>query len=301
MINGFTVLNWKLNLFRHHPEDNYRFEGDRNEGTILAVADGVTRDPFEDLRGTNFLIKSLYTITTIPSKLQFLTHYPKPSFASAASSTFTEHFPETIEELAEQGVRGTSGINQAFREINDRIKRHNKAIFPAPDYLLNDLSGCTASAALIEDGYAHYGFISDCGVAIFKPNGDIKNLTENEGPDKHDEYIWKDERLQGNEWHQPNTRRLIRSKYRNNPNQDHAFGVLTGQETAMEYVRTGTWALDPQEILLTYSDGLEHSISSTDFSDLIRSGSYRNPRKMQRFFQKRVETEGTLVYSAPDL
>ncbi len=58
-VEGFSLQNWKLSLFNHPMEDGFSF----NTGLkSIVVADGVTRDPCEEL----------YDTSTIGGKIKFL-------------------------------------------------------------------------------------------------------------------------------------------------------------------------------------------------------------------------------------
>ncbi len=273
MIHGFTVENWRLKLFKHPVEDSYSID---SKNKILAVSDGVTRDPAEHL-----------------SKLKVVLQYPNPSPAKISADIFTQTFPLVLKDYNENN-KEEKAIRSAFEEANKRIGKWNNQNMQNPDYVTRDFAGCVASGTLGKNELIYWGYLTDCGVAIFEDNGNLRFRTENQGPDKHDEYIWKDERLRKIGWVNPEARRIVRRDYRNNPSELHSFGVLTGEETAMHYVRTGTNELKPNEYLIVYTDGLESTIFSNDFSDALRK---KDVRKLEKLCRKKVRTEGTLIYS----
>ncbi|MBI5803772.1 hypothetical protein HY450_00845 [Candidatus Pacearchaeota archaeon] len=282
-MHGFTQKNWKMRLLMHPTEDAFGFS---DEEGIIAVADGVTRDPKEYLPN----MKSFF------GKLKFLCEYPNPSPAQIVSDICVSTFIEVVRDYRREN-RDTRAIWKGFEESNRRIKRWNEENIVSSDYVTNDFAGCVAAGtAFSSEELVSYGFLTDAGIAIFDEKGEVKFRTENEGPNKHDKYIWQDERLKGNGWRNPEVRRIIRRDYRNNPHEKHSFGVLTGEPEAMSYVRTGTKELKPGEGLTVYTDGLESTIFSGKFADLIRRRDVTGIRKLCK---REVRTEGSLVYREP--
>jgi len=275
MIYGFTAENWKLKLLRHPVEDSYSIDSNNK---ILAVADGVTRDPAEKL-----------------STLKFILNYPNPSPAKIAAEIFIQIFPLVLKDYNEAN-KDEKAIKTAFEEANKKLKEWNKQNMPNPDYVTRDFAGCVASGTLEKKGIVYWGYLTDCGIAIFDDKGNLKFRTENQGPDKHEKYIWQDERLNRIGWENPGARRIFRRDYRNNPSEPHSFGVLTGEETAMHYVKTGVQEIKSNENLIVYTDGLESTIFSGEFSDILRKRDLNNLTKLCK---KKVKTEGTLIYSNP--
>ncbi len=273
MIKGLTAKNWKLKLFNHPCEDSYRIS---QAPRIIAVADGVTRDPSEYLPRT---------------KLQFVLQYPYPSPAKIAAHIACNAFVQSMQNFT---IKDEKAVRKSIEESNKRIKSWNDNNLPFPDYLTEDFAGCVFAGTVQEKDLVHWGYLCDCGVAIFDEKGNLRFRTADEGPAKHDKYIWQDPRLQGIGWRNPKARKIIRKDYRNNPSQEHSFGVLTGEDTAMHYVKTGTEELKPNESLIVYSDGLENIIFSNKFAEALRKRSLED---MSRLCKRGVRTEGTIVYS----
>lgn len=274
MIKGFTAENWKLKLLNHPLEDSYSIN---NGGKIIAVADGVTRDPMEYLQ--NGLL----------GKLNFALNYPKISPAKIASDIFCEIFPSVLKDF---DVKDERAILESFNEANKKIRSWNSQNIPNTDYLMNDFAGCVASGISEQNGAVSWGYLTDCGIAIFDKNGNLRFKTEDESPHRLDEYFWQDKQIKGKSWNQPEVRKRIRSHYRNNPDEKHSFGVLTGEENAMDYVRTGSWEINPGEFLLVYTDGLEPIIFSENFSNKLKQNDFEG---LEKLCKQKVKTEGTLV------
>ncbi len=278
MANGFIAKSRKKRIALMPTEDSFSID---SKNGIFAVADGVTRDPYEFLPDMG----------TLKGKIRFSLGYPRPSPARIASDIFTQIFPSILLDYSESN-RDEKVIRMAFNEANRRIGVWNAQNMPNPDYVLRDFAGCVASGTQLNQGLVYLGFLTDCGVAIFDENGNLRFRTENQGPDKHDKYIWKDERLQKIDWKNPEARRIVRRDYRNNPSEEHSFGVLTGEETAMQYVRTATQEIKPNEHLVVYTDGLEPIIFSGEFADKLRQ---KDVKGLENLCKQKVRTEGTLI------
>ncbi len=284
MINGFTVQNWKKKMSRIPLEDSLNIDEETNS---IAVADGVTRDPMPYLPDTG----------TLSGKYKFAKSYPNPSPAKKAADDFTAI---SINVLKQSKIRDKKAIMQAFQEANNVIKTRGELRTKNTDYLVNDFPGCVASLTSCYDGAVHWGFICDCGLCIVDKKGEIKFKTRDEGPSVHDKYIWEIVRAnlgKDANWRMPEARRIVRSHFRNNPFVPHSFGVLTGEENATEYVRTGSSEIKPEDTLLVYSDGVSEIIFNKNglegkFASKIAAGDWKC---IKRMCQRRVHSEGTLA------
>lgn len=278
-VQGKTFRHWKKKLGRIPTEDSF------STGIIvkdkLCVADGVTRDPFEVLPD----------LKTLRGQFQFAWNYPKPSPAKVAADIFTSTIPFVLKDYFPQN-RNEFAVYESFKEANHEIREWNNKNIPCVDYLVNDFAGCVGACAAVVGDVVYYGFITDSGIAVFNEEGNLQMRTENQGPNKHDKYIWQDERLKDTSWRNPEVRKIIRSEYRNKSYQEHSFGVLTGEENAMEYVRTGKWEISRGENLFVYTDGLEKTIYSPEFSKAIRDG---NESDLFNLCQRQVKSEGTMI------
>ncbi|MEK6760811.1 MAG: hypothetical protein AABX93_02715 [Nanoarchaeota archaeon] len=276
MINGFTATNWKKRIALIPTEDSYDFD---HKNLIFSVADGVTRDPYETLPNTHTLLGGIL----------FSLNYPRPSPAKIAADIFNKTFQEVMRDYLPKN-RNEEAIKKAFGQANWRIKKWNYDNLPYFDYAPIDLAGCVASGAVENPDMISIGFTTDCGVAIFDEKGNLVFRTPNESPDgKFFSKLMKSKNLT---WNDVRARRIIRRDYRNN-DVEHSYGVLTGEEKAMEYVKTFSHELKPNEHLMVYSDGLEDTIFSGKFADKLRQNDFKGIEKLCR---QEVKTEGTLVH-----
>lgn len=268
--------NWKKILAFLPEEDSYMLD---IEEKIYSVADGVTRDPCNYLPNINTFI----------GKIIFSLKYPRPSPAKKAADIFTETFLEVLKDYKKQN-RDEKVIREAFEEANKRIKYWNEKNILNPDYLTKDFAGCTAAGTSIYEERVSLGFIGDCGVAIFNEKGELKFRTEND-VSKYEKERWNEKKLKGKKWEDPETRKIMRSYYRNNPKEKYSYGVLTGQQEAMNYVKTYTKEIKLTDYLVVYSDGLENIIFEEEFSNKLREKDKKGLIKLCN----KVKTEGTLI------
>lgn len=266
-IYGFTIQNWKAQLAGFPVEDFYAFDRQRK---IACVADQVTRDFIDGsvvISDVNGLIKTL------------MGKYP--SYASA--DIFTDIYLKT----------------KSFEKANNAIWDYNqeKGLVPT-DYLARDLAGCTATGIFEENGFLNWQFLCDAGISILDEDGRLKFKTLDEGPHSKEKNPYLEEILkQHGGFESSEGRVIIRSQYRNNPREEFAYGVLTGEQSALAYVKNGKEKLNDRDYVLLYTDGVADIIFNgdnliPDFVFLLRKNS---PSQLKEFCQKRVSSEGTLV------
>ena len=153
MVQGFIATNIKKKIALMPTEDSFSMD---LKNRIFAVADGVTRDPYEFLPD----------IHTLLGKIRFSFGYPRPSPAEIASDIFTQTFPLVLRDYR-LANKDEKAIRTAFEEANKRIGEWNSQNMPNPDYVLKDFAGCVASGVHLNQNLVYLGFLTDCGVAIF--------------------------------------------------------------------------------------------------------------------------------------
>lgn len=237
-----TFDNIKTIGFNFPIEDQYY--ADDNEAI---VADGITRDPVGISDFSKF------------TKEEMLKHYPNPSGAELAAKKVCESFAKSNGLLKERLVIA-----------NDDVKMLNKEYIKNCDYLENDYYGTVASCVSIKGDILCYAYICDCGVIVYDKNGNIKFKTEDDKELYSDPYINKI----GTPWYLPEARRIVRSKYRNNINnivdgKCVSYGALTGEESAIDFIRTGQLELTDGDIIIVYSDGFTYYLNDKEFINNI--------------------------------
>lgn len=266
-IYGFTVENWKARLAGFPKEDSYAFN---EREKIACVADQITRDFIDN--------------TNVTSSLSGL--------VKAWAGKYPHYHSADIFAEVYLGTK-------SFEKANDAIGEYNQeqGLIP-PDYLARDLAGCTAAGIFLEGDILNWQFICDSGIAVLNKNGILKFKTPDEGPHSKEKNPYLEEILrQHGGFDSPQGRILIRSKFRNNPQEPFAYGALTGEETALSYVREGKEVLDKGDFVLLYTDGVGELIFQNgkinqNFVSLLKTNNYS---VIKHFFQKRVSSEGTLV------
>lgn len=221
--------------------------------------------------------------------VEFFFKYPRPSPAKYAADAFCRVFQEIVLDFHD---KNNNAIFEGFREANKEIKKLNETHNPSPDYLENDFWACVAAGAVLEKGILSYGFIADCGIAVFDDDR-LTFRTPNEGPNSKGSIDDDVLRKYQTTFAFPEGRKIIRSLYRNNPAEPLAYGALTGEESALQYVRTGqVEAKSLRDTIVVYTDGLEEAVVSQEFSEILKC---RDHRFLERYCKKKVKTEGTLV------
>ncbi len=237
-----TFDNVKTIGFDFPKEDQY-YAND----TDAIVADGITRDPI----GISDFSK--YT------RKEFLEKYPRPSGAKLASEEACNTFSKTTGSLLDKIIK-----------CNDSIRKLNERYITECDYLENDYYGTVAACISIKDNVLNYAYICDCGVIVYDKKGNIKFKTKDDKELYSDPYINKI----SIPWNLPETRKIVRSKYRNNLNniidgKCVSYGALTGEESAISFIRNGQTKLEDGDIIIVYSDGFSNFLTEKEFINKI--------------------------------
>ena len=283
-ITGFT----RKNPLPLPIEDSF---GYNESGNILAiaVADGITRDPL----GMPYLPDP----KDMEGVWEACRAYPNPSGSKIVADLFVKNFieyPMGVEWAAHEQT-----VFNGFTSINNRlIKRLNKERIKDVDYLEHDLFGCVASAGIIAGDKLFYGYIGDCGVAVFDRKGKIVDKTTDDVK-KTSRFV---EALADYDWKRPEWREVVRKKYRNKPGNLNSYGALTGEVKANWYIHTGKINLTPGFFVLFYSDGMEDVVLSMGLSEHLASiGLDGLERKCNDIADEMgIRKEGTLVAVAVD-
>jgi len=191
---------------------------------ICAVADGVSRSRING-------------------------NYPELSSACAA-----EQFCNTITAALVQPDHSFFSsflvANVAIAELNYSYGITRETV----DYLHNDYLTCVGIAGRFSNNYPRrfeYGYIGDCGMLVYDANCVPKFLLENRVDileQFREEWGFEDEKEKYISW---------RYMLRNNPNAPYmTYGALTGEISALHYLKTGYVDLVPGDTLILFSDGI---------------------------------------------
>lgn len=211
------------------------------------IADGITRDP---IGISDF---STCTYQEITDK------YPKPSGSELAARLICGIFSKTCGSLVDRLIK----CNIAVKELNDKYVKKC-------DYLENDYYAAVASCISIENDILKYAYIGDCGVIVYDKFGNIKFQTD------IDKVIYSDSDKAKVEtsWNLPETRVIVRKKYRNNLNNIRdgkcaSYGAMTGEDSAIKFIKQGNLKLVEGDIIVVYSDGFVNFLHNQDFIEKL--------------------------------
>lgn len=226
---------------------------------LFCVADGVTRDLID---GT-----SLKYPSTKEEAQAVIEKYPNPSGATLASTICATSFIKYASSIAKVSE---DSVLEVLKKINSDIGEINKSRTNI-DYVKEDLYGCVAVGGIITDDYLYCFSIGDCRIKLlddnFNTTFDTENLNHNLLPyEEPKEFIdlYKDEW----KWENPKYREYYRKNIRNNvqrfENGEYSFGVLTGEEAALPFVKISKVPLTNVKYILAYSDGCEECLDSKE-------------------------------------
>jgi len=233
---------------------------------IAIVADGITRDPIGVFNLSQFSFEEM------------IKRYPRPSGAEMAAKTIVETFENPLESLKETLIMA----NAKVKELNDRyIKKC--------DYLENDYYGAVASCAWIKGRLLEYAYICDSGIIIYDRNGTVKFQTDDDKILNSDPYIAKI----GVPWHMPEARVIIRRDFRNNPNNIKdgkciSYGAITGEETAIPFIKNGGIVISDTDIIVLYTDGFSNYLRLEEFIKLILNF---NEKEFEKYIEEKSQTD----------
>lgn len=234
--------------------------------TMAIVADGITRDPV-----------GVFDLSSISNE-EFIKKYPRPSGAELAAKTICETYAKALGTPKERLIR----CNQAVKALNDRY-------IATCDYLQNDYYGAVAAAVTIQENTLYYAYICDCGVIIYDKDGNIKFQTEDDKTKYSDSYINKI----GIPWDLPESRVIVRRDYRNNPEniQDGhcvSYGALTGEDTAIQFIQSGTQPLSSGDLVVVYSDGISNFLHEPNFVNKLLNF---NSQELEEYMNTQASTD----------
>lgn len=160
--------------------------------------------------------------------------YPIPSGAGAVAEVFCKAATKYFEENEERF--NEDEIAKVFSSANNEIKEYNARqdrVKATPANWEHDLYCCAAAFAAIKGDKVFWGTMADCRVALFDASGKLK-------------FISADGKLTG-------------------------YGVLNGEEGALNYLQCGTLPIEKGDLLLVFSDGFAPYVGQEDFIKLCLS------------------------------
>lgn len=242
-------------------------------GLRFFVADGVTRDlkngeEFKIPRTPKEIIDTYKYFPDI-DKLQYIVYKVAKGFVLSN----------------EKDIKKLLGI------INTEIMDYYKTVIKGPnDYLGKNYLGMTASGGFIEEDSLKAFNIGDSNIilldkffdTIYKTRDSVKDLEALRNKDvlKRNPIIAESDY---NYWSDRHFRSWYRSQYVNSDNP-YSFGVLNGEEKALEKVNYYDWSLKHVNFILSYTDGFDEVLEKKE-----------NIRNLTLSKKIKTKKEGTIV------
>ena len=203
---------------------------------FFAVADGVSRSVYGDTR--------------------------YPSSALPAAEAFCKVVvPELVLGVSIHGSFGSA--NNEIAMVNQRAGITSETV----DYLNNDYLCCECVAGSLSKEYPKkfsYGYIGDCGILAY--DRDLMPLFLSDNPMGIAEqfragFDFKDKSEQRIFW---------RKQLRNHSDRRYmTYGALTGEASALSYLKVGSIDLEPGDTVIIFSDGIYPFIFDVWFRHLV--------------------------------
>jgi len=217
---------------------------------IFVIADGVTQSHFQSGK--------------------YKGEYAFPVAARAAAQIFCYTTIEFLEnKINFQNQKFENLIKKTFDLANKKIKELNIAegIDKRLNYLEYDWFDTVSVVGFIAKNKLFYGFVGDCGLAIFDKNNKLKfqtkdTVTAAKERAKKTHKNWKELSF---------ARRILimRRDFRNRPD-GKGYGSFTGEEGVKKYYKIGYKNLESGDLVVFYSDGFLNYLKFPEFIKILR-------------------------------
>lgn len=190
--------------------------------------------------------------------LEHQSPYPNPSPAALAAQVAVDTSYEAYQSASQ---KSEALVLEAFRKANKRVEEYNQSLGITPatvNYLDKQYAAAVGALGFIEGGRLFYGQINDCGVAVY--DNQLRQVASSIIAGGYEAWLVEMREKQGyapdsQEEHQYVRRNLVNKTVRLAGGQELAFGVLTGEPEANQFVRTGNVQVRPGWTVVCYSDG----------------------------------------------
>ncbi len=263
----FSATYTDIIKFNRKPNEDFFLISEKRP--IFALADGVTQSRFEDGK------------------------YAYPAGARAAAQIFCQSCVEYIEKNLVQGSTLNTPekkiIETAFDFANERIwgLNKNEGMTEKLDYVVYDYFDTVGVAGFLAENKLFYGYVGDCGLAIFEKNNKLKFQTK-DGV----EPAVKKARSRYENWNklaQNERTKIFHRDFRNNPT-GQGYGSFTGEPGVKKYYEIDSLVPNPCDLIAFYSDGFVEYLKFPDFIEILRVG---DKKALDNFtFEKAKEDSG---------
>jgi serine/threonine protein phosphatase PrpC len=222
---------------------------------IFIVADGVTRGHFSDGR------------------------YACRYGAKKAAEIFCRTVLWELENKFWEKGDVLQKIKYSFDLANEKIKHLNteEGIDKKLNYVEYDWLDTVGVVGLIQDKKLYYGYVGDCGLAIFDKKNNKKFQTEDMVADRVAGFA--NSHPSWYSYSKGKRRYLIKSQLRNSDN-GQGYGTFSGQEGVKNYYVFGSKELSSQDMVVFYSDGFLEYLDGPKFVDILRQENKRKLNNM---------------------
>ena len=252
--------------YAQHPREDYHLVSAKFP--IFIVADGVTLK--RDAEG----------------------NYPVPSGAGKVAQIFCEKVIEEAEKMYTSFSE--SDIPKLFLLANTVARDFNDSqgiVEGKLNYRDFDYFSATTSFALIKDGALYWWSLHDAGVQVIDSHGSISFRSPKVTPNK--EKFFVDQK----EMSETELNKAIRSTYRNKLDVDgkpFGYGVVTGEESAVAYLSSGSFVLPESSSVLIFTDGFENYPNLDEFNNLFASWTDDIEQKLDSLSLERIKESPAL-------
>lgn len=250
------------------------------------------RKPNEDF----YLVSDKYPIFIVADGVTQACHldgeYAYPQGAKDASQILCK---TTIKEL--EAYLATAPLSTekeilalAFDKANEEIKKLNieSGIAEKYDYYINDLFDTVGVVGILSGDILHYGFIGDCGLAIFDKDNKIKFQTIDTV-----ELARESARAKYPQWKNLDfkERNIIMHREFRNSYSGLGYGSFSGEEAVRNYYNFGEIKLKEGDLAVFYSDGFVKHLKFADFIAILRN---QDKNELDRFVIQKAESNSDL-------
>lgn len=174
--------------------------------------------------------------------------YPNPSPSKEISELFAKEVYDYLKKNNEQYA--LENIRNAFIKGNEAIERYN-----VNNNYWDFLPGTVGIVCIIDKDRLYYGYIGDCyGRLVQKDEIVMFTKCQTEKIAIHKKEFSPKE---------------IRNEICNNVKSPYGYGVLTGQEEALDFVVLGEYSLNNVDMVLLSSDGMEPFLGRLSRKDFV--------------------------------
>ncbi len=207
--------------------------------------------------------------------------------AEIIANVFTQCFFDKSKEILKSNGLSDRIIKEIFTSGNKSIKHINDKEVLYPNYLDNDFSSSVSCGGIIRYNKLYWGHIGDCGIVVFDKKNHRKFHTISKN--KNFEQALKNEPLKNyckaswrfwQRWHYRNNENLI------NDNECYGYGELTGEPSAISFLKSGILKLDPYDMVVFYSNGFTESLNNPLFNKLLYDDVWSKENKAIKYMKE---------------